>query len=161
MFWLSLVAGFLMMSHVTLDVFARTVLRSPLPGTGEITASYYMIAAAFLPWAYVTLNNQHITTEFFTKLLPPAALRILDFGVELLTTVYVGLFVWQSFLSANKRTIAGEIWEIPGGYLEVWPVRWLLPLAGIAMIAVLVLRILMRLMGEDPNALKEQSVEEF
>ena len=39
--------------------------------------------------------------------------------------------------------------------------RWLLPLAGIAMIAVLVLRIFMRLMGEDPNALKEQSVEEF
>lgn len=148
MFGVSLLAGFLMMAHVSVDVIARTLFRHPLPGTGEITASYYMIMVAFLPWAYVTINDSHITADLFTQKLPKHIQHVLILVIDLLTSGYLSLFIWQSVLSAKKRTLSGEVWEIPGGYLPVWPVRWVLTAAGISMIAVLVLRFVARLTGK-------------
>jgi TRAP-type C4-dicarboxylate transport system permease small subunit len=145
LFAIALFAGFLMMMHVSADVIARTVFNSPLPGTGEITATYYMIAGAFLPWAYVTYTNGHITADLFTKGLSDHASRWLDLFVDLLTTIYVALFCWQAFISAERKMASVEVWEIPGGYLPVWPTRWILPVAGAAMILTLVFRIAARL----------------
>ena len=73
LFALSLVAGVLMMLHVTIDVLSRTLFNSPLPGTGEITATYYMIAVAFLPLAWVTLRDEHVTADIFVSALPGLA----------------------------------------------------------------------------------------
>jgi TRAP-type C4-dicarboxylate transport system permease small subunit len=49
LFWLGLLAGFLMMAHVTVDVTCRYLLNSPLEGTTEVVAAYYMVAVAYLP----------------------------------------------------------------------------------------------------------------
>jgi TRAP-type C4-dicarboxylate transport system permease small subunit len=148
-FLVAVVAGMFMMVHVTIDVAARTLFRSPLPGTGELTASYYMIAAAFLPWAYVTMTDSHITADLFTKGLSVSALRLIDTLVDIATAGYVGLFTWQAVISAQRRMASREVWEIPGGYLAVWPARWILPAAGAAMIVVLLFRILARLTRRD------------
>ena len=47
--WLSLLAGFLMMAHVTIDVTGRYVFNRPLDGTTEIVAAYYMVMVAYAP----------------------------------------------------------------------------------------------------------------
>lgn len=145
LFYVALAAGGLMMVHVTIDVASRTLFNYPLPGTGEITATYYMIAVAFLPLAWVTLRGEHVTADIFVGNLPAAARHVIAIVVDLLVIVYVAAFVWQSWLSAMARTSRGEVWEILGGYLPVWPTRWLLPVAGAAMVLVMVFRLLARL----------------
>lgn len=145
LFYVAMVAGALMMLHVTVDVASRTLFNHPLPGTGEITATYYMIAVAFLPLAWVTLRDEHVTADIFVGNLPAAARHVIAVFVDLLVIVYVSAFVWQSWLSAMARTRRGEVWEILGGYLPVWPTRWFLPIAGAAMILVMVFRLLARL----------------
>ena len=57
---LAVLAGFAMMIHVTFDVFMRTVMHSPLRQTNQTVAAYYMIAATFLPIAFLGLRDDHI-----------------------------------------------------------------------------------------------------
>jgi len=147
LFYVALAAGALMMLHVTVDVASRTFLNYPLPGTGEITATYYMIALTFLPLAWVTLRDEHVTADIFIGSLPGPLRHVIAVLVDVLVIIYVSAFVWQSTLSALARTRRGEVWEIIGGYLPVWPTRWFLPVAGGAMALVMIFRLLARLTG--------------
>jgi TRAP-type C4-dicarboxylate transport system permease small subunit len=140
--WLGLMAGFFMMVHITLDVIGRTVFNHPLAGTTEIVSAYYMVAVAYLPWAWVALNNGHITVELFTRRASPQTIAWLDIAAKILTIVYVSVFIWQTVYMAIQQTASGEAWEASTGYLPVWPSRWLLPVAGFAMTAHLVLRVI-------------------
>ena len=142
LFYVALLAGGLMMLHITVDVIARTVFHHPLPGTGEITASYYMIAAAFLPLARVTLWDEHVSADIFVSAMSPRSRRISEVFVDLLSIAYVSAFVWQTWLSALSKTRRAEVWEI--FYLPIWPTRWLLPVAGVAMVLVLILKLVQR-----------------
>lgn len=145
LFGVSLVIGFLMMVHVSADVIARTVFAAPLPGAGEITASWYMVAVAFLPLGWVTLNDQHVTADIFVSRMSPRMTEVIAVLTDLLSITYVSVFVWQTWISALKQTRRGEVWEIYGGYLPVWPVRWLLPLAGAVMVLAFLTRLIARL----------------
>lgn len=152
LFAISLVVAFLMMTHVTADVVSRTLFNYPLPGTGEITASWYMVLVAFLPFGWITLRDSHVTADIFTSSMPRPMSRIAEVFADLLGIAYVGTFVWQTWISALKQTKRGEAWEIFGGYLPVWPMRWVLPIAGGVMVAALVLRLLARLTGDGQPA---------
>lgn len=142
LFWIAVVAGFLMMVHVTADVAGRTIFRHPLPGTTEIVSGWYMIAVAFLPWAYVSLTDSHIVVDLFTRSASPRFRQVLDVIVKLVTGAWVLLFGYQTFIRAIQQTRADEVWEAAGFFISVWPSRWLLPAAGISMGLYLVLRVL-------------------
>ena len=43
--------------------------------------------------------------------------------------LYVSIFAWQTGLRAVQQTRAGEVWEAAGGFIPVWPSRWMLPIA--------------------------------
>ncbi|PTX03309.1 TRAP transporter small permease [Pararhodobacter aggregans] len=150
LFAVSLAAGVLMMAHVTIDVLSRTLFNAPLPGTGEITASYYMIAVAFLPLAWVTLRDEHVTADIFVSALPGPMRAVIAVLVDLLVILYVSAFVWQTWVSALARTRRGEVWEILGGFLPIWPTRWILPIAGAAMVLAMIFRLAARLTRTDP-----------
>ena len=47
--WIALLAGFLMMLHVSADVTGRSFFGRPLEGTTEIVSAYYMVIVAYLP----------------------------------------------------------------------------------------------------------------
>lgn len=138
----AVVVGVVMMLHVTLDVAARGLFRHALPGVGEITASYYMIMVVFLPLAWVSYQDTHIRADLFTQILPEKLRPIIAVGTDLLTIAYLALMGWQGVVSALKRTAANEIYQIPGGFLPVWPARWLVPIGVIAMILAIVLRLI-------------------
>ena len=110
--------------------------------TTEIVSAYYMVAVAYLPWAWVALNNGHITVELFTRRASPRTIAWLDIMAKLLTIVYVTVFVWQTIYMALQQTASGEAWEASTGYLPVWPSRWLLPVAGFFMTAYILLRVI-------------------
>jgi TRAP-type C4-dicarboxylate transport system permease small subunit len=151
--WAAIGAGVLMMLHVTADVAMRTLLNSPIAGTTEVVAGYYMVMVAYLPWAYVAASDNHIVAGIFKQIGTPRFDYWVEIGVKLLTAAYVVVFTYQTFLAAMQRTAQGEVWLAGTTYLPVWPTRWLLPLAGTLMIAHLVLRVIHDLArGREPQA---------
>ena len=140
--WAAIAAGFLMMLHVTADVTMRSAFNSPIEGTTEVVAAYYMVIIAYLPWAWVARNDNHIVAGIFKQIGTPAFDYWVEIGVKLLTVGYLSLFTYQTFIAAAQRTAHGEVWLAGTKYLPVWPARWLLPLAGTLMIAHLLLRLI-------------------
>ena len=139
--WIALAAGLLMMLHIGADVTGRTVFNHPLSGTTEIVSAYYMVAAAYLPWAWIARNNNHIQVELFARLLPAKVNAVLEPLVQMVTVVYVAIFTWETFLRAKQQTQLGEVWQAGTSFIPVWPSRWLLPIAGGLMVLDMVLRL--------------------
>lgn len=145
---LAVIAGLAMMIHVSVDVFARTALNAPLRQTNQMVAAYYMIAVAFLPIALLGKHDDHISVDVFTDAMRPWLRRVFAVFTTLLGMAYMVAFTWQSWISAARRTEQGEVLEISGGYMIVWPGRWLLPIAGASLFLCFTLR-LVRLLLPD------------
>ena len=139
--WLSLAAGLLMMLHVSADVAGRYLFNRPIESTTEVVAAYYMVLAAYLPWAWLARHDRHIVAGFFQRIGSPRFDFWLEIAVKALTIVYLSAFVYQTFQQALRQTRAGEVWLAGTKYLPVWPSRWVLPCAGTLMLVYLVLRI--------------------
>lgn len=139
--WLGLLAGALMMAHVTADVTGRTVFNRPFEGTTEIVSGIYMVTMAYLPWAWIARNNGHIKVDLFASFAPPRVVEWLEILVKIVTLVYVALFAWRSGVRAVQQTALGEVWLAGTGYLPVWPSRWVLPVAGFMMALYLFVRV--------------------
>lgn len=156
--WISLVAGFLMMLHVTVDVTGRAMFNRPLVGTTEIVAACYMVAVAFLPWSWVARKDMHIVADMFTRIGTRRFGFWLEIVVKILTALYVGVFAWQTGIRAMQQTRMGEAWEAAGGFIPVWPSRWMLPLSGGLMMLYLLLRVISDIRrgpdaeGKDPDS---------
>ena len=159
MMWGGLIAGFLMMMHVTVDVTGRTLFNRPFAGTTEIVSGWYMVAAAYLPWAWIARTDGHIVVDLFTRVASARFLAILDVLVKLLTIAWVSVFSWQTFIRAVQQTRAGEVWEAAGGFIPIWPSRWMLPFAGGLMVLYLVLRVVSDI-GHHRHRLGAQKVEQ-
>jgi TRAP-type C4-dicarboxylate transport system permease small subunit len=147
LFWLSLVAGFLMMVHVTIDVTGRYVLNRPLEGTTEIVAAYYMVLVAYCPWAFIASRDNHIVAGIFQRVGSPRFDFWLDVAVKAFTALCVAVFAYQTFWAALRQTRAGEVWIAGTMYLPVWPSRWVLPVSGLFMALYLVLRVASDVIG--------------
>jgi TRAP-type C4-dicarboxylate transport system permease small subunit len=139
--WIALIAGFLMMIHVSADVTGRTFFNRPLQGTTEIVSGWYMVAICYLPWAWLTRNDNHIVAGVFERIGTAWFGYWVEILVKVFMLVYVGVFGWQTGLRAIAQTRAGEVWEAAGGFIAVWPSRWLLPVAAGLMGIYLLLRI--------------------
>jgi TRAP-type C4-dicarboxylate transport system permease small subunit len=145
--WLSLLAGFLMMMHVTIDVTGRYVFNRPLDGTTEIVAAYYMVMVAYAPWAWLASRDRHIVAGMFQHIGTPRFDFWLDIVVKIFTAVCVSVFTYQTFLAALRQMRAGEVWLAGTMYIPVWPSRWVLPLSGFFMVVYLVLRVISDVAG--------------
>jgi TRAP-type C4-dicarboxylate transport system permease small subunit len=145
--WLSLLAGFLMMAHVTIDVTGRYVFNRPLDGTTEIVAAYYMVMVAYAPWAWLASRDRHIVAGMFQHIGTPRFDFWLDIVVKIFTAVCVSVFTYQTFLAALRQMRAGEVWLAGTMYIPVWPSRWILPVSGFFMVIYLVLRVISDVAG--------------
>jgi TRAP-type C4-dicarboxylate transport system permease small subunit len=145
--WLSLLAGFLMMAHVTIDVTGRYVFNRPLDGTTEIVAAYYMVMVAYAPWAWLASRDRHIVAGMFQHIGTPRFDFWLDIVVKIFTAVCVSVFTYQTFLAALRQMRAGEVWLAGTMYIPVWPSRWILPVSGFFMVVYLVLRVISDVAG--------------
>jgi len=140
--WLGLIAGFLMMMHVTVDVAGRYVFNRPLEGTTEIVAAYYMVAVAYLPWAWIASRDGHIVAGMFQHIGSPRFDFWIEIVVKIFTAVCIAVFSYQTFWTALRQTRSGEVWLAGTMYLPVWPSRWMLPVSGALMVVYLVLRVI-------------------
>jgi TRAP-type C4-dicarboxylate transport system permease small subunit len=140
--WIGLIAGFLMMVHVAADVTGRTAFNHPLQGTTEIISGWYMVAVAYLPWAWLTRHDNHIIAGVFERIGTAWFGYWVEVVVKVVMLVYVVTFGWETGVRALQQTRAGEVWEAAGGFISVWPSRWILPVGSGLMAIYLVLRIL-------------------
>ena len=93
--WVGLIAGFAMMVHVGIDVTGRTFFNRPLMGTTEIVANWYMVAIAFLPWAWIEQRNSHIVAGMFERIGGPR----FDFWLGVVVKVFTLVFVARVHLA--------------------------------------------------------------
>jgi TRAP-type C4-dicarboxylate transport system permease small subunit len=146
--WVGLLAAFAMMVHVGVDVFWRTALNSPFAGTTEIVAGWYMVAIAFLPWTWIARNDNHIVAGMFQRLGGPRFEFWLEVAVKIWTILFLYFFVWQTWIQAERQTRINEVWQAAGGFIPIWPARWLLPISGALMLVYLVLRVIRDVMRD-------------
>lgn len=139
--WIALVAGFLMMLHVSADVSGRYFFGRPVEGTTEIVSAYYMVIVAYLPWAYLAKNDTHIRVDIFTRLMPHGFAYWLDIAVKIVVVLYLYIFIYQTGSQAINQTRIFEVWQAGTTFIPVWPSRWLPPVAASLMLVYLVLKI--------------------
>ena len=106
------VAVTLMMVHIGADVVGKYFFNYPIPATLEVVAWYYMVAAIFLPVAYIQLHQKHLMVELFTRALPPRPLALLEGLVCVLGFVYVGILVVLTFDGAMVETANGAAHDV-------------------------------------------------
>jgi TRAP-type C4-dicarboxylate transport system permease small subunit len=155
LFWVSIAAGALMMLHVTVDVAGRYLFNSPLEGTTEIVAAYYMVVIAYAPWAWIAARDNHIVAGMFADIGTPAFDYWIEIFVKIVTALYVAVFTYQTYLQAVRQTQAGEVWIAGTMYLPVWPSRWVLPVSGVVMLLYLILRVIRDLIQGGPAPASE------
>ncbi len=117
-----------MMVHVTLDVTLKYLINTPIQGTLEITAYYYMVSIVVFPMAFVELTRQSIAVDLFYKLMPRKAQIVLTAFVLLFSALgYGGLGVisWPEAISSfeKREIVMGSV------NIFIWPSRFLLPLS--------------------------------
>ncbi|MDX5360027.1 MAG: TRAP transporter small permease [Alphaproteobacteria bacterium] len=134
------VALALMTVHVVADVTARVVFNSPIPGTLEIVAFYYMVAAIVFPAGYLERRDEHITVELFYGRLSPFGQRVCYVFSGLLTSVFFSIFAYQSWLDALKATATREM-VMGAAQIEIWPARYVLPVSFALLVLVALLNV--------------------
>lgn len=142
----------LMMLNVIADVVLKYLANSPIPGTAELVAHYYMVAAVFLPLPLVEINNRSIYVDLFYHRMRPVLQRCAMVVAYTAQAVFFGMLAWQSSHDAMAAYSKGEYVE---GIVNVvvWPGRFFLPLGFLLATAVSLLRIIQVLSRPDWKAL--------
>lgn len=118
----------LMMLNITLDVILKAVFNSPIQGTLEVTAYYYMVGAVLLPIAAVELAQASISADVFYNLMPRRTRAvILALILALCAVTYAGLS-WITWIDALRAFKRGEF-SMGGVSMLIWPSRFILPVS--------------------------------
>lgn len=125
----------LMMLHIVADVAGRELFGLPIDGTLEIVSFYYMVAVTFLPLAYVSHYEGHISVELFTRGLPPRKLAGLEAVVRIVCLALVVLLVRETGVAAIDSFENNEMWETSDDLITIWPSRFALPI-GVALMGI-------------------------
>lgn len=149
--WLAGLALLAMAVHVCLDVALKYVLNRPIPGTAEIVARYYMLAAVFLPLPFVELRNTGISVDLFYTMFGPGVRRAMLVLAFLGQLVFFGLLAWQSSFDALSSLAKNEFVD---GQIRVviWPATFFLPLGLWLAAAMSLVRLLQTLLLRDWEA---------
>lgn len=138
----------LMMVHVSLDVFFRHVLNSPLPGTLTMVTYYYMIIATFVPLAHAEHRNAHISVEVVTELMAARLRHHLQGWMYLATGAVLALLAWRTWIEAVKAMTLGASQVQGSQTIAVWPAYFALPFGAGLMALLLMLRFVAYLTGQ-------------
>ena len=139
----------LMMFHIVADVLMKYCFNSPLDGTIETVAGYYMVAVVFLPFAYVCYTEGQIIVELYTRGLTPRNQLLLDGLLGIGTFVYMAIFTWKTIEEAIFRTAQLEIWETGTTEIPIWPSRWTIALGCGVMTAYVLYKLIRDLRGRN------------
>jgi TRAP-type C4-dicarboxylate transport system permease small subunit len=124
---IAMVALFLMMVQMVVDVAMRNFFRRPIEGSLEIVSVYHMVAVVFLPLALVERRHEHITVDLLVDRFAPAARRIISVVGYIICAIFFALLTYQTGKDALQAYEVGEI-LMSSIYITVWPAKFLLPI---------------------------------
>lgn len=117
----------LMMFNIIADILLRTIWGITVPGTAEISASYYMVGAVFLPLPLVELRNESIRVElFYNRSSRLVKILMIKFSY-LAQIIFFIIIAWQTGEDAMDSFAKSEFIE-SNIKIFVWPSRFFLPL---------------------------------
>ncbi len=140
LFWIAGIAVSAMMLHITADILGKTLLRSPIHGTLEITTYYYMPIVALAPLAIVQYDRGHIFVELFSQMFGERLNNALDAFMSALTAVFFGLIGWFSFHEAVQKTVRSDYVYVVFFDLQTWPTRWVVPVVAALVVTIATLQ---------------------
>lgn len=126
----------LMMLHVSLDVVARYIFNTSIPGTMTLVSYYYMIVTAFIPLAYAEQKDAHISVEVLTEHFPKSVQNHLAGWMLLLSTVIFGLLTTRSWQEAVVKMATNASISQGETTIIIWPAYYILPLGFALMTAI-------------------------
>lgn len=127
-----LVAVFGLMLHITADLTSRGVANKPLLGTYELVTYYWMPMISFSALALSLLRGEQIRATMLTERLPRGLRIFADLLALGCLFIFAVAFTYFGFEEAQKAREAGE-WMVSSVEILVWPIRYIVPLGGIAL----------------------------
>lgn len=123
------VAVLTMLFHIVADVAMRNIMNIALPATVEVVSRYYMVAAAFLPLAWVERTGGMITVDFLTGALGRRALKINDIAVGVLSVAVYVFLTYSSWLVALAQFRRSSFIVSMSVSIPIWPTYFILPVS--------------------------------
>ncbi|WP_346898218.1 TRAP transporter small permease [uncultured Roseibium sp.] len=117
-----------LMLHVVADVVLRNTVNAPIPATYEIVTHYYMIAAAFIPLAWVERGGGMVQVEVIESFLGPRGLYWSNRFVAAFSTIIYGALAWVTWLTALRNFDTGTFVLAQSLRVPTWPAYFLVPL---------------------------------
>lgn len=124
---IGVVAVALLMLHVVADVTGRYLFNSPVAGTLEAVAFWWMPSVSFLGLAVTQRVGQHIEVHVLADRLPPRVAAALAVVTSCLTMVVVAAIGWYGLAMALDKTAIREA-ALGAVLVPIWPARFLVPL---------------------------------
>jgi TRAP-type C4-dicarboxylate transport system permease small subunit len=103
----SMIASVAMMLLITVDVFMRRLLNSPILGSYEI-GKVLLVIVVFFGVAYVMTIKGHVIVDTLTRLYPKKWQIIVSGIANFLSLLIVALICWQSAVYGFHMLEAGE-----------------------------------------------------
>lgn len=117
----------MMMLHVVADVSLRYFLNSPIPGTAEVVAHYYMVAAVFLPLPFVEMRNSGISVDLLYETQGKAVRWAMLCLALIGQIIFFSLLAYQSALDAWHSFTIQEYLSVQIK-ITIWPSAFFLPM---------------------------------
>lgn len=105
---------FCLMMLTFVDVVGRDGFNTPFPGGFEIT-ELMMAALIFTALPIVSWREEHVVIDLLDPLIPKTAARWRQVGVNLISTVAMGMLTWQTWETAVQLNAYDETTE----YLQI------------------------------------------
>jgi TRAP-type C4-dicarboxylate transport system permease small subunit len=99
--WISLALFAVLAFVVFYQVFTRYVMNDPAGWTEEI-ARYFLVAIVFIGAAMSVRKNNHIQVDYFYRLIPKPAGRVLSIAVDVFRCVFLGYASWLCWLMIQR-----------------------------------------------------------
>ena len=99
--WAAFALFWVMAAVVFYQVFTRYVMDDPAGWTEEI-ARYFLVAVVFVGAAMSVRKNNHIQVDYFYRLMPARAGRVLSTMVDVVRCVFLGYAAWLTWLLLQR-----------------------------------------------------------
>ena len=115
--WVAFALFWVMAAVVFYQVVTRYVMDDPAGWTEEI-ARYFLVAVVFVGAAMSVRRNNHIQVDYFYRLVPTVAGRVLATLVDVVRCLFLGYACWLTWLLLNR--IGGQpmaVIDLPVGWV--------------------------------------------
>ncbi len=143
----SIIAISAMMLHVTLDVFGKYTFNSPIAGTAELVAHYYMVAAVFLPLPLIELRNKGISVDLLYNRLHKSFQKIMLVISYSAQSIFYTAFGYTSLLNALEALSFKEYLSTQI-IVVIWPASFFLPAAFMLALTISLLKLFQCIVNE-------------